>query len=162
VDESIADAPRLVSGQVSVRRVVGGVRTDVARKLGSVVAVVMEMELDLTETGPSKTPERVQVPGSVLFARKKERVSRRTSVGISEGSRELGVVVFPPSDSSGARRVVGATPQRLEVVAEREQHVTHAVGLPKRACSEPMSSVPDYPAMQVLVVERKCNHVAGS
>jgi hypothetical protein len=138
---------------MAVRRIVTRVGSDVVRKSRSVVVVMVEMELDFAEPGPGESPQRVQVFGSILFARKKERVARRPPVGVSELLGELRVPAFPSCHARATLGIIRSVPERLEVVAERKEHVTHTAGVPERAGSEPVLQVSGDPAMNVFVVE---------
>src|SRR5262249_54527384 len=122
VDECPAEAAG-VARQVTVLRERAQVLGDARREGVTGVAVVVEMELDLAEAGADELGEPIEKPRAVFLAGEEPAMARRPSVAVAELA-ERGVALGPRVDAAVADVVGGAAPQRLVVVAQREQDVS--------------------------------------
>jgi hypothetical protein len=86
------------------------------------VPVVMEMELDLAEAAAHERCEVIEELGPVLLARKEPAVARRAPVAVAERA-ERWIALTPRLHARVTHVVGGLAPQRLVVVAKREENV---------------------------------------
>src|SRR5882724_10103843 len=87
------------------------------------VAVVVQMQLDLTQPAPRQLGERVEISGLVFLAGEKERVARGSPIGVAEARREGRIPVRPGAHARGADGTILRLPERFVVVAESEEEV---------------------------------------
>src|SRR4029077_834578 len=90
-------------------------------------AVVVQVHFALAEPRTREIRERVEELGTVLLAREEERVSRMTSVGIDVAPRERRIALVPRAHALPAVLYGRVLPERLVVIAEREQEMTRAL-----------------------------------
>src|SRR5580704_13380184 len=114
---------------------------DVVGELRGVVAVVMKVQLYLAEAVPGEPAERSERLRGVLLPGEEERVARRAPVGISKFACEDRIVLLPACDALSALRCSGPTPERLVVVAHREEHVTRSLDARRRHPAERVATV---------------------
>jgi hypothetical protein len=100
----------------------------VAGELFGVVPVVVQVQLDFSEAGSGKLCQRFQILGLVLLAGKEEAVARRAAVGVAQAFHERRVQRAPALDAVGAVLQRGVPPQRLVVIAHRDQQVPGTLG----------------------------------
>ena len=157
VDERVPETPVGIARQVAV----AGEQLQVLAERFSQrlrgVAVVMQMELDLAQPAPRQRRERLEEVGRVLLAGKEEAVARRAAVAVAKALDQRRVSLEPGAHPLDTLLVVHAAPQRLVVIAEREQEVARtAVVLERRARaghrrSDPPTRVSAGPAVEILV-----------
>jgi len=82
----------------------------------------MEMKLDLAEAAARELAELIEEVRPVLFAGEEEAVARRAAVAVAE-LVELRILLGPRVDARDADVIGSLAPQRLVVIAEREQDV---------------------------------------
>jgi hypothetical protein len=87
----------------------------------------MEVHFDLPEALAGEVGEGVQRVWAVLLAREKERVSRPVTVGVAIAIDEARIPLVPSPDARGAPLLIRAAPQRLVVIAEREDEMPGTV-----------------------------------
>jgi hypothetical protein len=120
-----------------------------------VVAVVVQVHLDLAQAALGERGERVQVLGLILLSGEEEAVTRRPTVGVAKAACQLGIAVKPAIDPAPALLAAGVAPERLVVIAKRHQQVpgahTGLVGQPAQGGAQ----VTAEPAVHVTVRQSK-------
>ena len=76
--------PTVDPPEVPVPREIGDVAREVCSQARGVVAVVVQMELDLAEAARPETAERLQPPIAELLARYEERVPWRATLAVKK------------------------------------------------------------------------------
>lgn len=94
------------------------------------VAVVMQMDLDITETATVKFGQLIEQIGPVTFFGKEERVLRMAAARIGELLCEPGKAFYPRSNASSLNVDAGIAMGRLEVVGDTEEDVDRSAGRP--------------------------------
>jgi hypothetical protein len=135
------------------------VRANVVLEFRSVVAVVMEVQLDLAQAGPSEAAERRQIVRGILLSRKEKRVPRRPAVRVPKLVRENGIFSFPTGDAISTLRGSRSSPERLVVVAHRKEHVFRAHCTSRGEILERVQAEARNPATVLLVRESERSHV---
>jgi hypothetical protein len=122
MDERPLEATGRIAREMTVLRERAQVLLDARRERVRRVVVVMEVKLDLAEAGARERRELIEEARPVLLAGKEEAVARRTPVAVAELA-ERRIVLCPRVDAAVADVVGSASPQRLVVITQREQHV---------------------------------------
>jgi len=112
---------------------------------------VVQVNLHLAESALHQMPEGVEVFGFVLLAGKEKRVSRRSSVGVSKFAERSGIFLDPTSNSFRPPRARRATPERLVVIAHRDQEMHRASGRVGPEAANSVARVTRKPAVDVAV-----------
>ena len=123
-----------------------------AQRLGG-VAVVVEMKLDLAEAKLCEVAERVEPARPILLARKEERVTRVVAVGVDEVFGEARVRLRPEAHAGVAHGVADLVPERLVVVADREDAGALSAEGRRAPAVEEKTPVAPGPGVNVLVAE---------
>jgi hypothetical protein len=116
------------------------------------VAVVVEMELDLAESGAHQASELIEELGAILLTGKEPAVARRAAVAVAELAKRW-IALGPRSDAAAPDVVGGLAPQRLVVIAQREQDVARTTRLWRSRTAHEVAAIVDDPVMQVLVAK---------
>jgi hypothetical protein len=109
------------------------VRAHVSGELLGIVAVVVQVHLDFAVPAAHEASESVEILRSVLLARKKEGVARRTPVRVTERSHDPRVALHPVAHAPRALSRRNASPERLEMIADRDEQVNGAGRRPTAA-----------------------------
>src|SRR3954466_10717957 len=110
----------------------------------------MEVKLDLAVAASDQRFETVEELGPILLAREKEGVLRWPAVGVSKGGRHARVVVHPLLDARACLFDGGILPERLVVIADREQHMPETVVLGQQRRADPLSEIATEPELEVF------------
>jgi hypothetical protein len=135
------------------------VRANVALELRLVVTVMMKVQLDLAEAGPSEPGERREIVRGVLLSRKEERVPWRPAVRVPKCVRENGVFSFPTGYAVSPVRGTDPAPERLVVVAHREENVFRPLAAGCGEILECVKAIAPNPARDAPVGESESDHV---
>jgi hypothetical protein len=117
---------------------------------------VVEVDLDLGDAAPGEAGERVEPGGLVLLAGEEERVPRTATVGVVELGGEARILLFPEAHASVGLRLGDLVPQRLPVIAEREEQVAGARdrrSIAVRAVRPNVARVSLDPGVEALLAE---------
>jgi hypothetical protein len=117
---------------------------------GGGIAIVMEMKLDLAVTGARELGETIEKVRSIFFAGEEPAVARRSTVAVAKARRELRVALGPGIDTRASDLVAGTAPQRLVVIAQREQHVARPTRSRRANPPNQVARVVGQPRVQVL------------
>ena len=113
------------------------------------VAVVVEVKLDFSKAASREPGELIEEVRSIFFAGEEPTVPWRPTVAVAKRA-ERGVPVGPDVDAGVANVVGGTTPQRLVVIAEREQDVALAARLWRARTPDQMATVVANPVLEVF------------
>src|SRR5262249_13196019 len=129
VDEGPARLAGGVTAAVAMAREVGERLLELGPERRRGVAVVVEVHLDLAEAAAGEVGGRLEEVRRVLLARVEEAVARRPSVGVEEVGGERRVALAPGAHPLAPDGVADAAPERLVVIAEREEEVARTVAV---------------------------------
>jgi hypothetical protein len=149
VNESVARPTSGLVREVTVLGIRAEVRADPLLELRCVVAFVVKVKLDFTQTEARETSEGVEIRRRVLLTRKEKRVPRRQAVRVAELSGQRGIFTLPALDALPAVLGAGPAPEGFEMVAEREQDVAWAFRPRFREAFDDGSRISADPAMDV-------------
>jgi hypothetical protein len=116
------------------------------------ISVVMQVKLDFTESGSGQLGEPIEEVRAVLLAGKEPAVARRPAIAVAELA-ERRVALGPHLDPLPADVVGGLAPQRLVVIAEREQEVLRICWAWRTRTANEVSAVIANPVLKVLFTE---------
>src|SRR5262249_27887547 len=136
VDEGPARRPGGVAADVAVAPEIVERLAEARAQAGLGVAVVVQGHLGLPEAGLGPGRQGLEGLGRVLLARVEEAVARPVAVGVAEAGGQRRVALAPRGDPRPSLRRVGALPQRLVVVADREEEVARPPGLGARGAAQ--------------------------
>ena len=128
------------------------VMLDLRREGRAGVAVVVEVELDLAEPGARQAGELGEEVRAVLLAGKEPAVARRATIAVAELA-ERRVALGPGIDPADSDVVGRVAPQRLVVVAQREQDVPAIGGDRRPRAAHQVPSVVADPVLKVLLAQ---------
>ena len=94
--------------------------SDASDKRGFAVSVVMQMDLDVRNTGSGQSCEPVDRRRVVLLLRIEERVARRSAAIVRVPSGDERPAIGPSPDTLERGSIVAAPPPRFEVVRNRD------------------------------------------
>jgi len=98
-------------------------RQQLAAQVVGRVAVVMQMNFHLAETGPAQLREPIEIIRLIFLDRKEERIARRPAVAVAEATELQGEFSDPSFDARQAPGRVRAFHLRLVMIREQEQDV---------------------------------------
>src|SRR5215831_6458083 len=125
---------------------------DARRERRRRVAVVMEMELDLAEAEARELAEAIEKVRTVLFPRKEPALARRPAVAVAK-LVEPRVRLRPRVEARAADFFGSTAPQRLVVIAQREQQVTRSTRVWRARTAHEVACVIGQPLVEVLLAQ---------
>src|SRR5205085_2632259 len=148
VDERPREAIAVARDVAVLRQVVQRLLELGRERLGG-IAVVMEMDLDLAEAAARELGEWLDEVRPILLAGKEPTVTRWPAVVVTKFVEPR--VAFRPRCDARAPDVVGSVPpQRLVVIAQREQQVTRAARVWRARTTHEVTCVIGQPLVEVL------------
>ena len=124
---------------------------DLAAQAGVAIAIVVEVELDLTVAETGERGQVIKKVSPVLVAGEEERVAGRTAIGIAEVAGHERIAAAPGLRARVTNLLGSLAPEGLEVVAEREHEVAWPWRWPSpQRLAHPEAQVASQPGVQVL------------
>ena len=91
------------------------------------VVVVVQMQLDLAESGPAELGQRIEVLPIIFFDREEKCVTRRPAVGVPEPCKPGGILPHPECHSR-SRQLGRGKRSGLEVIGETDHDMDRNAG----------------------------------